>query len=66
MTQDNVLKFRIVKVNMFQRLVLFLSSGETQNSNEWFYLTRPTESIFYFKKEEIQFLHQECQQQATR
>ena len=41
MTHD-VLKFRILKVNMFQRLVLFLSLGETQNSNEWFYLTRPT------------------------
>jgi hypothetical protein len=53
MTHDNVLKFRILKVGMFQRLVLFLSSAETQNSNEWLYLMRRTESIWYFKEEEI-------------
>jgi hypothetical protein len=45
MTHDNVLKFTILKVNMFQRLVLFLSSAETQNGNEWLYLIRHTESI---------------------
>lgn len=55
MTHDNVLKFRILKVNMFQRLVLFLSSGETQNSNEWLYLTRPTLSILCFNKKDVQF-----------
>jgi hypothetical protein len=50
-THNNVLKFRILKVNAFQRLVLLTSSCKTQNSNEWFYLKWPTESILYFKME---------------